>query len=57
MTWFDYVLIGLWLFALLVNAAQGDKPRRQAKPAVSRVVGVVMPLLLIFGLLWTRGLL
>lgn len=56
MTWFDYVLIALWIFSMLVSVATIGKPRTPTTPNVAAYI-VALDFLLVAGLLWTRGVL
>lgn len=53
MTWFDYLILSLWFLGVVAAVAQvGTVVKRTKETAV---VTVVINLLLIAGLLWTRG--
>jgi hypothetical protein len=54
MTWFDYILLGLWILGALLTVGQIGKPRQPTTPSVGVII-VVLDLLLIAGLLATRG--
>ena len=53
---FDYILVGLWLLAMVVSVTQVDKPKKPTTAGMAAFI-VVFDLALIGGLLWSRGVL
>jgi hypothetical protein len=53
---FDYLLLILWLLAIVVVITQVGKPKKPATPGVTAFI-VAFDLALIAGLLWSRGVL
>lgn len=54
MSWFDYILVALWLFSVLATVTSVGKPRKPIDGTTAAVI-VAINILFIAGLLFSRG--